>query len=105
MVERFVAATTIFNVAMVLYALLTVAQRACLRRSGRHRWYADWHAGAARGCRRLAGVNASRAERAAGAGARAFYRRLSETLPREAVRHESVSRSHSLRARFWDFMA
>ena len=103
--DRLVAVAIVFDVALVLYALLTIAQRACLRKSGRHRWYADWYAGAARGCRRQAGLYASRAGREAGVRARAFYRRASQTLPRDAARHEIESRRHSLRARFWDFMA
>jgi hypothetical protein len=103
--DRIVAVAIVFDVALLLYSLLTIAQRACLRRSRRHRWYADWYAGAAGGCRRLAGPYAARAELAAGVRARAFYRRVSETLPRDAARHEIESRKHSLRARFWDFMA
>jgi hypothetical protein len=103
--ERLVAVAIVFDVALVLYALLTIAQRACLRRSRRYRWYADWYAGAARVCRRQAGLYASRAGIEAGARARAFYRRKSQTLPRNAARHEIESRRHSLRAHFWDFMA
>ena len=103
--DRLIAVAIVFDVALVLYALLTIAQRACLRRSRRYRWYADWYAGAARGCRRLAGLNVSRAGLATGVRARAFYRRMSETLPRDAARHEIESRRHSLRAHFWDFMA
>jgi hypothetical protein len=105
MVERLVAAVAVADVAWVLYALLTIAQRACLRGSCRHRRYAEWDAGAARGCRRLAGFNASRAEVAAGSRARALDRRRSEELPREATRHETESRRQLVRARFWDFMA
>jgi hypothetical protein len=103
--DGLVAVTIVFDVALVLYALLTIAQRACLRRSRRHRRYADWYAGAAGGCRRLAGLYASRAGLAAGVRARAFYRRMIETLPRDAARHEIESRRHSLRSRFWAFMA
>lgn len=105
MIDRLVMVAVVFGVALVLYTRLTIAQRACLRRSQRHEWYADWYAGAARGCRRQAGLHASRAERAAGVRARAFYRMMSESLPRDAARHEIESRRHSLRARFWDFMA
>jgi hypothetical protein len=103
--DRLIAGTIDLDVALVLYALLTIAERACHRRSRRHRWYADWYAGAARGCRRQAGLCASRAGLEAGARARAFYRSESQTLPREAARHEIESRRHSLRARFWAFMA
>jgi hypothetical protein len=103
--DRLVAVAIVFDVALVLYTLLTIAQRACLRRSRRHRRYADWYTGAARGCRRLVEWNAARAGLATGVRARAFYRRMSEQLPRDAARHEIASRRHSLRARFWDFMA
>ena len=105
MIDRLVMMAVVFGFALVLYAQLTIAQRACLRRSQRHWWYADWYAGAARGCRQQAGLNASRAERAAGVRARAFYRTMSERLPRDAARHEIESRRHALRARFWEFMA
>ena len=105
MIDRFVMVAVVFGVALELYARLTIAQRACLRRSQRHRRYTDWYAGAARGCRRQAGLDAERAERAAGVRARAFYRHLSESLPRVAARHEIKSRSHWLGARFWEFMA
>ena len=105
MIDRLVMVAVVFGVTLVLYARLTIAQRSCLRLSQRHRRYADWYAGAARGCRRQAGLSASRAERAAGVRVRAFYRMMSESLPRDAVRHETESRRHSLRARFWDFMA
>jgi hypothetical protein len=104
-IDRLVMVAVVFGVAWELYARLTIAQRACLRRSQRHWRYADWYAGAARGCRRQAGLNTSRAERAAVVRARAFYRRMSESLPRDAARHEIDSRRHSLRAGFWDFMA
>jgi hypothetical protein len=103
--ERLVAVAILFNVAMVLYVLLTIAQRACLRRSRRYRWYADWYASAARGCRRQAGLYASRAGLESGVRTRAFYRRKSQTVPRDAARHEIESRRHSLRAHFWDFMS
>ena len=102
--DRLLAVALVFDVALVLYALLTIAQRACLRRSRRHRRYADWYAGAARRCRRQVGLNASRAERVAGYRARAFHRRRNEMLPRDAARLEIASRRHSRRARFWDFL-
>ncbi len=105
MFDRLVAVALIFGVALVLYTPLSIAQRACLRKSRRHRRYADWYAGAARRCRRVAGLNASRTELAAGVRARAFLRRRSEMLPREAASLEIASRRHSLRAHFWDFMA
>jgi hypothetical protein len=105
MIDRLLMVAAVFGVALVLHARLTIAQRACLRRSQWHRRYADWYAGAARGCRRQAGLSASRAERAAGVRVRAFYRMMSESLPRDAARHEIESRKHSVRARFWDFMA
>ena len=105
MIDRLVMVAVVFGVALLFNARLTIAQRACLRRSQRHRRYADWYAGAARGCRAQAGSNALRAERATGVRARAFYRMMSESLPRDAARHEIESRRHSLRARFWDFMA
>ena len=102
---RLVAVAIVFDVALVLYALLAIAQRACLRRSRRHRRYADWYANAARRCRRQVELNASRAELAAGVRARAFHRRRSEMLPLDAARLEIVSRRHSIGARFWEFMA
>ena len=96
--DRLIAVAIVFDVALVLYALLTIAQRACHCRSRRHRWYANWYTGAARGCRRQAGLYASRAALEAGVRARAFYRRESQTLPRKAARHEIESRRHSLHA-------
>ena len=104
MMHRLVMVAVVF-VCAVLYALLTIAQRACLRRSRQHRRYADWYANAARRCRRQVELNASRAELAAGVRARAFHRRRSEMLPLDAARLEIVSRRHSIGARFWEFMA
>ncbi len=105
MFDRLVAVVVIFGVALVLYIPLAIAQRTCIRRSRRHRRYADWYASAARRCRRVAGLNASRAELAAGVRARAFLRARCEMLPREAASLDIASRRHSIRARFWDFMA
>jgi hypothetical protein len=105
MIDRLVMVAVVFGVALVLYARITIAQRACLRRSRRHRRYADWYTNAARRCRRQVELNASRAELASGVRARAFHRRRSEMLPLDAARLEVVSSRHSMRARFWEFMA
>ena len=105
MSDRLIAVLIVFDVALVLNALLTIAQRACLRELRRHQRYSDWYAGAAKGCRRLAEASAARASLAAGARARSFYRRRSKSLPRDAARHEIKSMRHSRRARFWDFLS
>jgi hypothetical protein len=104
MIGRLVMVAVVFGVALVLYARLTIAQRACLRRWRQHRRYAGWYANAARRCRRQVELNASRAELASGVRARAFHRRRSEMLPVIAARLEIVSRRHSIWARFWEFM-
>lgn len=105
MVDRIAAVTSVFVVALFLYDLLTIAQRACLRRSRRDRRYAMWYASAASGCRRQAEWSASRAERATGDRTWAFYRMASQSLPRDAIRHDIKSRNLARRAHFWDFMA
>ena len=105
MVDRIIAVAIVFGVAVFLYDVLTIAQHACLRRS-RWNWrYANWYAGAAKGCRRQVEWSALRAERATGLRTRAFYRMACQKLPREAARHDIESRKLSRRARFWDFMA
>jgi hypothetical protein len=105
MIDRLVMVAVVFGVARVLYARLTIAQRACLRRSRQHRRLADWYANAARRCRRQVQLNSSRAELASGVRARAFHRRRSEMLYLDAARLEIVSRRLSIGARFWEFMA
>jgi hypothetical protein len=105
MVDRMIAVTLVSEIAFALYSLLTIAQRACERRSRRHWRYANWYASAARGCRKQAEWSASRAERATGPRTRAFYRMASQSLPRDAVGHDNESKRQSRRARFWDFMA
>src|SRR4051794_284949 len=105
MIDRLVSVAVVFSVALVLYARLTIAQRACLRRSRQHRRYADWYANAARRCRRQVELNASRTELAAGVRARAIHRRRSEMLSLDAARFEIESRRLSIGARFWEFMA
>ena len=105
MSDRLMAVAIVVAVAVVMNALLTIAQRACLSRSRRHRRYADWYAGAARGSRRLAESYAARAGLVSGGRTQSFYRMMSGKLPREAARQENTSRGHSLRARFWEFLA
>ena len=103
--DRLVAVAIVFGVALVLHALLTIAQRACLRTIATASEVRRLVRRRGPGLQAAGGAYAARAELAAGVRARAFYRRMSETLPRDAARHEIASRRHSLRARFWDFMA
>jgi hypothetical protein len=105
MIERLIAVAVVFDVALVIYLAVTIAQRACLRRARRHQWRADRSANSARCCRRAATLTASYAELAASEPARAFLRRRSEQLPRDALRLESSARRNSLRAGFWDFLS
>jgi hypothetical protein len=103
--DRLIPTAIVVAVGAVLYALLSLAQRACLRRSRRHQWYADWYARAARSCSQMVAWHAARAERVTGPRTRAFYRMMTERLPKDAAEHEVTSKRHLLRAQFWDFMA
>jgi hypothetical protein len=105
MLDRLMAVAVVFDVAVVLLACVAVVQRRCLRKLRDHRRSAEWYAGAASGCQRLAIVHASRARRARGERTRAFYRMRSQSLPREAARHLVVAKSSNRAARFWEFLS